>query len=334
MRIPMLVMIVLAIFTFGLFSQVGFTQGNLASPRLARVAGAQEVNYEYLNKERNIVNKLPVPMDVDTKDDTRGSVSKTLEVIVPKQNNINIESAAAFIWDPSREKEIYSKNSQAKRSIASITKLMTALVFLDHNPGWQTVKEITPSDRREGGRIYLYNGEKVLVKDLFNLSLVASANTATMALVHSTGLEESEFVYLMNQKAKELGLKNTHFNDPVGLNEGNVSNAREIALLAQTAFSRKEIKEATQRKQYRFATQGGRIKVVYNTNLLLKNPPQGFKVIGGKTGHINVAGYCLVSEFEDMDGHKIISVVLGAPDYYARFKETRKLIEWASGYIY
>ncbi len=91
------------------------------------------------------------------------------------------------------------------------------MVILDQEPDWEKVYEIKKDDRREGGRIHLFLGDKVTIENLFNVSLVSSANTATLALVHALDLTEAEFVDLMNAKAKDLGLTKTHFADSVGL---------------------------------------------------------------------------------------------------------------------
>ncbi len=320
MRIPMLVIVLMIIIFCGF--NISLSQDFNFSASRGKVAGAQETNYDYYFKTENGIISLEPQEKVETI--RNFDVFQPRSIKLPFDNNF-FKAASVFVFDVNNNSEIYSKNGDQIRQIASITKLMTALVFLEHNPGWEKIKIISNSDRREGGRIYLYKGEKVFIKDLFNLSLIASANTATMALVNSTGLGEKEFVNLMNQKAKELGLKNTHFDDPIGLSINNISTGREIATLAQKAFSRKEIREAVQKKEYSFKTLGGKDKKVYNTNFLIKNSPQKLTIIGGKTGYTEAAGYCLVTEFEEQ-GRKFISVFLGEPSYYDRFKETRYLI--------
>lgn len=106
---------------------------------------------------------------------------------------------------------LFAEKADEPQPIASITKLMTALVFLDNNPGWENPYTITEADKIEGGRLNLFLGDEVTVKDLFYTSLVASDNGATMALVHASGLSDEEFLKKMNDKAAALGLKNTSF---------------------------------------------------------------------------------------------------------------------------
>jgi len=241
----------------------------------------------------------------------------------------SVAARSGVVLDLQSENILFNQDANKISSIASITKLMTALVFLDYNPGWDVIYEIKENDRRTGGKIYLYLGEKVLVRDLFHAALVGSANTATIALVHSTGMSEAEFVEKMNAKAMEIGLKNTYFSDPVGLNNYNTSTAKEVALITKTALTHQDIRQATLIKEYKFKTQAGRAKTILTTDYLLENiANNGFSLIGGKTGFTVIAGYCFVGEFINEAGHEIISVVLGSWESSDRFTETEKLVKW------
>lgn len=242
-------------------------------------------------------------------------------LILPIESGIVIEAKSGMpLWD---------KTAQEVRSIASISKLMTALVFLDNNPGWETIYEIKENDRREGGRIYLWTGEKVRVKDLFYLSLVGSANTATIALANSTGMNVREFVAEMNKKARDLGFIKTAFSDPAGLSKFNVSTAFEVAKLAKISFSELEIKDATLERKYFFKTMAGRDVHVESTDKLLETfPINDISIIGGKTGYTEPAGFCFAGQFEDSEDREIILVVLGSESIDDRFKCAKDLAEW------
>lgn len=240
-----------------------------------------------------------------------------------------VSAKSGAVLDYENNVLLFNNNADQPTPIASITKLMTALVFLDHNPGWEHIYKIQKQDRREGGKIYLFLGEKITVQDLFYLSIVSSANTATVALVSSTGMSEKEFVEKMNQKAINMNLHNTHFTDPIGLSDYNISTAYEVAFLIKKALSNQDIYKATITKQYEFSTIGNRKKQVDTTNYLLKHfPSNGIKIIGGKTGYTDVAGYCFAGEFINKNGNKIISVILGSKDNNSRFTETKDLVEW------
>lgn len=224
---------------------------------------------------------------------------------------------------------LFRRGAEEKAPIASITKLATALVFLDSNPDWEKEYEAGPDDRVEGGIIHLVSGDKVRIKDVFYLSLVASDNTATQALVNSTGLKPDEFVARMNFKMKELGLNNTHFVDPIGLSNDNISNALEVAKLAEAALAKPEIREATLTKKYEFSTAAGVKRTAYNTDVLLEILPQnGIEILGGKTGYIDSAGYCFAGKFVNQDGRELISVVLGSNNQNLRFRWAKNLAEW------
>lgn len=241
----------------------------------------------------------------------------------------NLPSVAGAVMDAHSSNVFFEKNSTQIRSIASLTKLMTALVFLEYNPGWEKIYQIKAEDKREGGKIYLFTGEKIKIRNLFYSSLVTSDNVATLALAKSTGMTEEEFVKKMNKKAKLLGLENTSFKDPIGLSDANVSTAKEIAKFAREALENKEISDATLIKKYEFNTEEGRKKIIYNTDDLLDIFPQnGVKILGGKTGHTEAAGYCFVGRFIDHNNNEIISVVLGGDTNSSRFTETHDLVEW------
>ncbi len=223
----------------------------------------------------------------------------------------------------------YAHNADQTQPIASITKLMTALVFIENNPGWDTTYTITEADQVEGGHLNLFPGEEVIISDLFKTSLIASDNGATLALVHATELSEADFVKKMNEKALALGLKRTSFADPVGLSDQNISTAREVALLAKAALAQEKIRQATETKDYEFGTIGGRVKKVESTDyLLFDSEKNNFQVLGGKTGYTDKAGYCFVGRFKDGNGREIISVVLNSSGKNERFKESKSLVNW------
>lgn len=242
--------------------------------------------------------------------------------------NLGIETTAksAIVVDAKNGYVLFQKEVERKQPIASLTKLMTALVFLDHNPGWGKEIIISKEDEnKEVGHVYVYRGESVKVKDLFYLSLIGSDNRAAKALARSTGLSSEEFVKEMNKKAYFLGLKNTSFAGPTGLNTNNISTAFEISKLAYHAFNVEEIREAVASKNYTLKV-GGKVRNVKNTNKLLDS---FLDIKAGKTGYIDEAGYCLAVESVGKNGEKLIAVVLGSSTINKRFQETKGLINWA-----
>ncbi len=287
--------------------------------RSGRVLGVSEVNYD-----------LGLPMFPDKTDEqvVGDKILQTIPFEFASSSPLEIGAKKAIAIDALSNKILFAKNADEQTPIASISKLVTALTFLQHNPGWETIYEIKKEDRREGGRIYLYTGEKVRVRDLFHLSLTASANTATMAMVHSTGLSEREFVREMNKLTKKMGLEQSSFNEPVGLSRFNYSTAREVVQILKEALKHKEIKEALLAPQYSFYTLDKRYKIAYNTDRLLNEKNKNLKMLGGKTGYTEMAGYCFTGAFENNKNNKIFVAILDDDTHYSRFSDAKKLAEW------
>lgn len=218
----------------------------------------------------------------------------------------------------------YAKNTDKQFPIASLSKLMTALVFLDHNPGWKTVMTIKKLDDAEPAKIDFRVGEKIFVKDLFYSMLVGSKNNAAKALARSTGISRHEFIEEMNKKAYELGMAHTTFTDPTGLDPKNLSSAFDQYILIKTALSKTEIANATTTRRYRFRTLNTKRNfTVTTTNRLLYSFDD---IIGGKTGYLDEAGYNLALGVQNKQ-EGLFLVLFGAPDSATRFTVAEKIIE-------
>lgn len=280
--------------------------------------------------EQQIAKCYP-PKDVENFSPIRDLRDSELKALsnqpIDKDYGIKLSASSAIAIDVDGNEEIFSQHPDEVQSIASITKLMTSLVFLDYNPGWDKFYTFKETDKRSGGKDCFFAGDKVKVKDLFYAMLVASDNSAVISLINSAGLTEGEFVKKMNEKAQELGLNNTHFFDPTGLHNGNVSTAREVAKFARLALDKEEIKDAVLTRKYKFETEQGKQKVVFSTDQMLKNNDSLYTIEGGKTGYLNSAGYCFVGKFKN-DKQELVTVVLGAADKDARFEETKKMLNW------
>ncbi len=235
---------------------------------------------------------------------------------------------------------LYEKNSKEVRSIASITKLMTALVFLETNPDMEKEIIITKDDYRAGNRAYFFEGERVKVKDLFSVMLIASANEGSAALVRSTGLTSEEFIKKMNDKAQDLGMTQTIFADETGLNNNNKSTASDILKLAKEAFNHDEISSVVGLKNYQFEVANNKIKrsVVATDKILGDDFGYGndsYRILAGKTGYLDSAGYCFASKVTNKDGDKTIIVVLGSSGSDTRFNDTKSIAYWVyNNYIW
>ena len=249
--------------------------------------------------------------------------------LVNKSLGIKTTAQSILIIDKASGKILYDKNSQAVLPIASITKLMAMLVFLEHNPGWEQTVSLTKQDIKAGGFTYVFPEEQATVKDLFYLGLVASANEAIAALVRSTNLDN--FTALMNQKAFALGMTKTYFADETGLDSNNVSTPADLVKLAQAAFSQPQIAEAVKMTNYEFSILNNQRQVkAENTDRLLTSflNADSYKIIGAKTGYLDEAGYCLLLEVKKDDGESVILVLLGASDQASRWQEAKGLVDW------
>jgi len=240
---------------------------------------------------------------------------------------LNLAVASAILIDAQSGERLLEQHADKQHSIASITKLMSALVFVDHNPGWETKYTVRESDRRSGNKPNIYPGEVIGAKDLFYDALVASDNIAVIGLVNLTGLTEAQFVDQMNIRAVSMGLTQTVFTDPTGLSVGNVSTASEVARFARQAFLQPEIRQAVLTNRYELHVQPEATRLIANTDDLLDGDLGPIQIVGGKTGFIDKAGYCFVGNFIK-DGQEVISVVLGADTRHTRFSETSKILNW------
>ena len=222
----------------------------------------------------------------------------------------DLTAQSAVVIDKGTGQTVFTKNEQEVRSIASLTKLMTALVFIENNPGWDKMITMEKSDFVGGATLWVKEGDQVTVKDLFYSTLVGSKNNAAVALAKSTGMSVSQFVVKMNQRANELGLKNTYFVEPTGLNERNVSTASELAVIARETFKNPDVMAASTTKWYKVTPLNSELSYwVKNTSMKLLD--RDLYVTGSKTGWTDEAGYCLVTQAKS-GTKELLALVMGA----------------------
>jgi len=240
----------------------------------------------------------------------------------------DIRAAAAIIYNPDNGQVLWEENSQDKRSIASITKVMTASVFLEQNPDLTREVVVERGDVFGARHTYLHTNDHVTVDDLLHLTLIASDNAAARALARVSTNGTGPFVVRMNEKAAELGLDNTTYADPSGLDPLNMSSAYDMARLITLAASDDRIASVMRSPYYTFRTRRGPLTVHSTNQLVMKGDVD---VRGGKTGFIAKAGYCLATLLRlPQSGQQVAVVVLGARSNAGRFMETRHLFNWLS----
>jgi D-alanyl-D-alanine endopeptidase (penicillin-binding protein 7) len=242
-----------------------------------------------------------------------------------RSKGFRLTAKSALVLDLDKGTVLYDKNSEEVRSIASLTKLMTAMVFLECGIDLFDTITISREDARASAKSHLRPGETFYLLDLLHASLMPSDNRATRALVRATGLSPQEFVERMNRKADSLGLDNTEFSDPTGLDADNVSTAWETAKLLKVALSYPLISQITTKTSYKFFSinKRRRIHQLNNSNRLLRGD---YEVLGGKTGFIGKSGWCLAVMLKNI-GERLCVVVLGAASNVRRFAEARHILK-------
>jgi len=255
-------------------------------------------------------------------------IFKDSENTLPRRNwsmpFLELEAQAALAIKTDGSRVYYNKNIETQRSVASLTKLMTAIIVLENYNLDEVIKIPLSAVRREGARGDLKPDELITVRSLLNIMLIDSSNDAAFALAE----KKADFVSLMNKKAKELGLANTHFSNPDGLDEpGNYSSALDIEKIFNYLINKyPEALEILKTKNMVVYSADGKTEHrLKSTNELLGKVSE---VVAGKTGYTGEANGCLILLTES----NIITVVLGSPD---RFGESEKLVQWLkSAYIW
>ncbi|HUQ89196.1 MAG TPA: serine hydrolase [Vicinamibacterales bacterium] len=238
----------------------------------------------------------------------------------------DVRAEAAIIYNPETGEVLWENHANDQRSMASITKVMTALVFLESNTPLSTLVTVERSDVSHASTTYLRNGYKLTADDLLNFLLVGSDNAAARALARVSYLGYDAFIQRMNEKAKELGLEHTVYADPSGLLAENMSSAYDLARLIAYAAADERV-GAIMRKSS-FTTNVGKTQVTaHSTNQIVRSGD--IDVVGGKTGFISRSGYCLATLLKlPQSGQQVAFVVLGAKTNASRFWETRHLFNW------
>ena len=237
--------------------------------------------------------------------------------------NVNAESAISVETDlVGSDKIFFEKNSSAKLPIASLTKLMTAVVVLDNYnlSDSITIDDVADSQAAMPEDVKL--GATMPIESLLDIMLVASSNKSAYALAEgSNGFTgEQKFVALMNKKARDLGLQDTVFVDPTGLNSGDISTSRDLVKLAKYILGHyPKISDISKSKNFYVPNFGN----VVNTDQLLGDIPD---VVCSKTGFTDAAKGCLLLVMNNQKGNDyLVNIILGADD---RFSEMKKMITW------
>jgi D-alanyl-D-alanine carboxypeptidase (penicillin-binding protein 5/6) len=233
-------------------------------------------------------------------------------------------ASAAIVVDGRSGDILLSKHADARRPIASTTKLMTALLTLESGKLNRTFTAPAYNANPIESKINLRRGERMKVHDLLTGLLLESANDAAVDLAVGVAGSKQLFVAKMNQRARQLGLRNTHYANPIGLDApGNYSSARDLSTLARKLMTNKRFAAIVDRPRATLRS-GDHVRNIHNRNLLIGR----YKFVDGvKTGHTSTAHYVLVGAAHG-NGSKVVSVVLGEPSEGARDADTLALLRW------
>lgn len=306
----------------------GVSIAGLATPALARQApqaarktGASSAASGSSSTAPAPVAKPPAPRPAAT------VVKEGMTFKRDAQGNLvpDVRAAAAIVYDTQTGRVIWEQNSHDERSIASLTKLMTTVTFVAAEPDLSQRVTVTRADLRNASVTYLRAGDVISYDELLHLALIASDNAAArvLARIGSPGGTEA-FVGRMNEMAAQLGLTNTHYTDPSGLDPNDVSCAYDLSRLIAVAAADFRLGPIMRTAEYDVHTTS-RVITIHSTNHLLGTDVD---VRGGKTGFISKAGYCLATLLQVPQGSQVAVVVLGETSSITRFAEARHLFNW------
>ncbi|MGY4690167.1 D-alanyl-D-alanine carboxypeptidase family protein [Salibacterium sp. K-3] len=236
---------------------------------------------------------------------------------------VDTSAEAAVLMEQKSGRVLYEDNAHEKRNIASITKIMTAVLALESGKWKQTAKISENAAGVEGSSLYLKPGESMSLKDLTTGLMLRSGNDAAVAVAEFVGGSTDGFVYMMNEKARDIGMEHTRFTNPHGLDDGSrhYSTAYDMGLLMKYAMQKETFREITGLTRYEAPQQDEGKRIWRNKNKLLTSLYE--YSTGGKTGYTSEAGRTLVSTAEKKD-MELIAVTLDAPsdwdDHIAMFE--------------
>jgi D-alanyl-D-alanine endopeptidase (penicillin-binding protein 7) len=244
----------------------------------------------------------------------------------PAPKSPGVRSEAVLVLDRASDAVIYSRHADAAAPIASITKLMTALVVLDAGQSLDETLTVTAADRTRtrGVASRLAVGTQLTRGELLRLALMSSENRAAQVLCRSYPGGEMACLAAMNAKARALGMAHARFEDPTGLSEHNVASPNDLAKLVMAANHNDLIREYSTAPSYTVRV-GRQMLEFHNTDSLVRDP--GWQISVQKTGHIAAAGQCLVLQAL-IDGRDVVIVLLNSFGKYTRVADARRIRKW------
>jgi serine-type D-Ala-D-Ala endopeptidase (penicillin-binding protein 7) len=284
-----------------------------------RAAKGQKIYVKNRHGRRVLIVRAPPPPPKPTMGQLAG--------LHNLQDPLELKSSVALVVDQQTNEVLVSKNADAILPIASITKLMTAIIVLDGPQDLNELVDITDAevDTEKGTRSRLTIGTQLSRKELLHLALMSSENRAAHALGRSYPGGVQQFVALMNAKARSLGMRDTIYADPTGLSNLNRSSAQDLAKLVQVAYKYPVIRHYSTDQGMEVANSTGRQLRFNNTNRLVLNPEWNIGL--QKTGFISEAGQCLVMQAQ-VQGRNVIMVFLDSVGKLSRIGDASRVRTW------
>ncbi|MBX3606157.1 MAG: D-alanyl-D-alanine endopeptidase [Piscinibacter sp.] len=291
--------------------------------------------------QKTVKKRATAAKQVKGKSAARRVASRTSKRVVPEkpsygqlaglrttEDDLKLASSVALVVDQDSNEVLLSKNPDAVLPIASITKLMTALVVTEAALPLGETLTITQDDidTEKGSRSRLRVGTELSREEMLHLALMASENRAANALGRHYPGGLSAFVAAMNRKAEELGMHDTHYVEPTGLSSKNQSSAKDLATLVKAAYGHELIRELSTSPEYQVVV-GRRQVQFHNTNRLVNNPT--WEIGLQKTGYIAEAGRCLVMQAK-LAGRQLIMVFLDSAGKYSRLGDAERVRRWVN----
>lgn len=244
---------------------------------------------------------------------------------------IDVNAKAAVVMDVASGQTLYEKDSFVAYPIASLSKIITAMVFLDGNPNLDDEVTFLAEDDASAGKTVIPTGERFKKREVLQALLIGSVNEAANVFARTSGGHDT-FVEAMNRKARALGMEHAIFFDPSGLDARNKASARDVALALRAALNYQDIRKITEQPNVRLVGRATNSKYsIQTTNLLLASDlnRKPYHIVAAKTGTLPEAGFCIAQATRDANGHEVIAVILGGETHFSRFQDIKALTYWS-----
>jgi len=242
----------------------------------------------------------------------------------------SVSARAAIVVDVGSGEVLFAKDAEVVRPMASLTKLLTAMVVLDQGLRGEELITVDTRDFVEARPEFMV-GDTMTREEALRAMLVGSVNELANAFARSSEGGKEGFLEAMREKAAVLGLSKTVVEEPSGINPRNQSSAADVARLMRAALGYPMIRGMTTTGSVTVTTTVGKTLKLDSTNLLLPSAlnQDPLRIIAGKTGSLPEAGYCLAQVTQNAEGKQVIVVGMGNVDHFVRFSDVRTLTEWA-----